>query len=90
MAAVLRLQRVGKHRQPYYRMVAIDKRSGPAGRPLEILGIYDPRGDKAKDKIQLNADRVSYWLGVGAKPSETVLSLIRLAKRAAAAAKPAE
>jgi small subunit ribosomal protein S16 len=77
MAVVLRLQRTGKPNMAFYRVVAIDKRRGPHGEPLEILGNYDPRGAKTKEKVNLKDERVEHWLKVGAKPSPTVGSLIK-------------
>lgn len=85
MAVVIRLQRTGKTKQAYYRVVAIEKTRGPHGRPLEILGSYDPRGDKPKEKVRLNRERLDHWIKVGAKPSETVQSLAKLASKAEAA-----
>ncbi len=81
MAVVIRLQRTGKRKQAYYRVVAIEKTRGPQGRPLEILGSYNPRGEKPKDKVQLDTVRVDHWVKNGAKPSETVVSLVKLAKK---------
>lgn len=80
MAVVIRLQRIGKPKQPYYRVVAIDKRRPAQGKPLEILGAYNPREVKTKDKIQVNQERLDHWLKVGAKASETVLTLLNAAK----------
>lgn len=82
MAVVIRLQRTGKSKQAHYRVVAIEKTRGPQGRPLEILGSYNPRGVKSKDKVQLKKDRFDYWVKVGAKPSGTALSLAKLAGKA--------
>jgi len=77
MAVVIRLQRIGKPKQAYYRIVAIDKRRGATGKPLEILGSYNPKEEKAVDKVQVDHQRVTYWINHGAKPSETVGSLIK-------------
>ena len=88
MAVVIRLQRHGKRTQPHYRMVAIEKSRGPHGRPLEILGHYDPKAEKDKDKVQLKTEKVEYWLKNGAKASSTVASLIKKAKKAAASVEP--
>lgn len=82
MAVVIRLQRIGKPKQAYFRVVAIDKRRGPHGRPLEILGTYDPRGEKPKDKVRVDDARVQHWIKNGARPSETVASLLRRATKA--------
>ena len=90
MAVVIRLQRTGKTKQAYYRVVAIEKTRGPQGRPLEVLGSYNPRGDKAKDKVQLNQGRLAFWMENGAKPSETVQSLMDMTAKQSAAPKAAE
>ncbi len=89
MALVIRLQRIGKHKQPYFRMVAIEKTRGSRGKPVEILGSYNPRMEKPAQKIQVNKDRVDYWVSQGAKPSETVGSLLKAAGVSAPAAPPA-
>lgn len=80
MAVTIRLQRIGKPHQAYYRVVAIDKRRGPHGKPLEVLGSYDPGKEKSVEKVQLRRERVDYWIKNGAKPSETVASLMKAAK----------
>ncbi len=85
MAVVIRLQRIGKPKQAYYRVVAIEKRHGPHGKPLEILGSYNPRLEKAKDKLKVDSTRYQHWLSHGAKPSETVATLFHKAGRAEAA-----
>ena len=53
MAVVSRLQRTGKPKQAYYRVVAIDKTEGATGKPIEVLGSYDPRAEHAGKKVQL-------------------------------------
>lgn len=85
MAVVLRLQRIGKRTQPHYRIVAIEKSSGPHGEPLEVVGHYDPKAAKDKEKVTINAEKVDRWVKNGAKPSETVGTLIARARKAAAA-----
>ncbi len=86
MAVVLRLQRIGKRTQPHYRIVAIEKSSGPHGEPLEVLGHYNPKAAKTGDKVTLNGEKVDRWVKNGAKPSETVGSLIARARKAEKAA----
>ena len=86
MAVVLRLQRIGKRTQPHYRIVAIEKSSGPHGEPLEVVGHYNPKAAKDKEKVTLNGEKVDRWVKNGAKPSETVGSLIARARKAAAKA----
>ena len=81
MAVRLRLQRHGAKHAPVYRVVAADARSPRDGRFVEILGNYNPRGGTPELQLTLKGARIDYWLGVGAKPSETVHSLILRAKR---------
>lgn len=77
MAVVIRLQRTGKPHQAHYRIVAIEKARGATGKPLEILGSYDPRAESAGKKIQLKKDRYENWRKNGALPSETVAHLVK-------------
>ena len=74
----LRLTRMGAKKKPFYRVVASDSRSPRDGRCIEQLGYYDPM--KEPLLIKLDLDRVDYWLGVGARPSETVERLITRAR----------
>jgi small subunit ribosomal protein S16 len=81
MPVVLRLARFGHTHRPYYRIVATNKRSPRDGKFLEILGTWDPILNKLGAKtLRLQSDRVRYWLGVGAQPSETVADLLALAE----------
>ena len=66
--------------------MAIEKTRGPHGRPLEVIGSYNPRGDKPKDKIQLKRERFDHWVKFGAKATDTVASLAKLAAKAEAPA----
>lgn len=70
----IRLTRKGAKKAPFYRVIATDSRSPRDGRFLELLGTYDPMKDPAEVKLDL--DRVDHWIGVGAKPTETVTRLI--------------
>ncbi len=80
---MIRLQRLGRAHDPSYRLLVTEKTSGPrAGKYVEELGHYDARlpasptgGEKGKD-LQVKAERVLYWLSVGAKPSGTVHNLL--------------
>lgn len=83
MAVKLRLMRMGKKKQPVYRVVAADSRSPRDGRFIEILGTYEPRAEPSR--IVIDTDKVDHWLRNGAQPTETVA---RLLKTAAAAAEP--
>jgi small subunit ribosomal protein S16 len=70
----IRFQREGKPGQAYYRLVAIDRRAKRNGRPLEVVGTYNPRLEK--DKMTLNEERLKFWYKQGALPSETVKNLL--------------
>ncbi|MEP5938767.1 MAG: 30S ribosomal protein S16 [Erythrobacter sp.] len=77
MAIALRLSRGGAKKRPYYRIVAADSRRARDGKYLEQIGTYNPLLAKDDDKrVQLNEDRIRYWLGVGAKPSDRVLRFL--------------
>ena len=67
--------RMGAKKRPFYRVVVKEKRSKRDGKYLENLGTYDPLQDPAE--VTLNHDRIRYWIGVGAQPTETVASLIK-------------
>ena len=82
----IRLKRVGTTKKPHYRVVVADSRAWRDGRFVEVLGHYDPRRQPAVVKI--DADRAQYWIGKGARPSETVRSLLK--KQAAAPAPASE
>ncbi len=72
----LRLKRTGRRGAPSYRIVAADSRRQRDGRFIEIVGHYNPR-TQPEPEIGIKEDRIRYWLGVGAQPSETVKSLLR-------------
>jgi small subunit ribosomal protein S16 len=71
----IRLARVGKKKMPSYRVVVIDKRRPRNGRFVEIVGTYNPLKNPAE--VKLDAERIKYWLGCGAQPSDTVVSFLR-------------
>ena len=79
---MIRLARVGARKQPYYRVVVIEKEQARNGRPVEVVGTYNPRTNPAS--FELKRERVDYWISKGAKASETVSRL--LAKPPAASA----
>lgn len=72
---MIRLARTGAAKKPNYRVVVIDKARARDGRFVEIVGHYDPRRNPVV--IELNSERVEYWLKRGAQPSETVRSFLR-------------
>ena len=71
----MRLTRIGSKKRPYYRIVVIDKRRARNGRFLEVLGQYNPIANPTQ--VEINSERAQYWLAKGARPSETVRSLLR-------------
>ncbi|HLU40316.1 MAG TPA: 30S ribosomal protein S16 [Planctomycetota bacterium] len=88
MAVALRLKRFGRLNHPTFRVVAADSRAKRDGRIIETLGFYLPKQPREAEQFKLNAERVKYWLSVGAKPSETVVSLIKKSGIALPARKP--
>ena len=76
MAVKLRLTRVGKKKQPQYRIVAADARSPRDGRFIEILGHYDPRQDPSA--LTVDNDKAVKWLSEGAQPTERVAKLLEI------------
>ncbi|TMB56998.1 MAG: 30S ribosomal protein S16 [Chloroflexi bacterium] len=78
MAVRIRLSRVGATKHPSYRVVVIDSRRPRDGRALEIIGFYDPLTDPAT--VRIDSARVDAWVGKGAKPSDTVSRLLKLAE----------
>lgn len=83
MAVAIRLKREGAKNHPYYKIVVADQRKPRDGKFIEIIGTYDP---KQKDEnFTLKLDRAEYWVGVGARPSQTVGSIITKARKKAAA-----
>lgn len=75
MAAVIRLKRVGSLKKPAHRIIVTDKRSPRDGKPIEILGSYDPKTEPAT--VRVNKERAEYWLRVGATPSPAVKTLLK-------------
>lgn len=75
MAVKLRLRRMGKKKQPIYKVVAADARSPRDGKFLEAVGIYNPLTNP--HTIDLKEDRINYWLDNGAQPTDTVNSLLK-------------
>lgn len=83
MALKIRLSRIGSTHNPIYHVVVAEARSRRDGAATEILGTYNPRAKN--DSLKLNVERADYWLGKGAKPTDTANSLIKAARKAAAA-----
>jgi len=76
VAVKLRLMRMGKKKQPTYRIVAADSRSPRDGRFIEIVGTYEPRSEPSVVKV--DNDKAVRWLSDGAQPTETVQKLLQI------------
>lgn len=76
MAVRIKLQRLGKIRTPHYRIVVADARTRRSGKVIENLGIYEPKAEPSI--IRIDSERVQYWLGVGAQPTEPVEALLKI------------
>ena len=76
MAVKIKLKRLGKIRAPYYRIVVADSRTKRDGRAIEEIGKYHPKEEPSF--IEVNSERVQYWLGVGAQPTEPVLAILKI------------
>lgn len=76
MAVKLRLRRVGKKKQPYYRIVAVDSKSPRDGRFIETIGFYDPSQTEIEKKFKISKERLNQWLKNGAKPTESLQKLL--------------
>lgn len=78
VAVKLRFKRFGRTHQPFYRLNAIDSRSPRDGVAIEELGTYDPMlKTDIEQAVNFKADRINYWLSVGAQPSDTVRALLK-------------
>jgi small subunit ribosomal protein S16 len=71
---MIRLSRIGKKKHPFYRVVVTEKTRPRNGRFVEIVGTYDPQ--KKPAAVELNNERIQYWLSKGAQPSDTLRSLL--------------
>lgn len=76
VAVKIKLARFGKIREPFYRVVVADARTRRSGRAIETLGKYHPKAEPSV--IEIDSERVQYWLGVGAQPTESVQSLLKV------------
>ena len=74
MAVKIRLLRMGKIRNPQYRIVVADSRTKRDGKAIEFIGLYHPKEEPSR--IEVKSERVQYWLSVGAQPSEPVIAIL--------------
>jgi small subunit ribosomal protein S16 len=76
VAVKIKLQRLGKIRAPFYRIIVADARSRRSGKAIEIIGRYHPKEEPSF--IEVDSERAQYWLGVGAQPTEPVQHLLEI------------
>jgi small subunit ribosomal protein S16 len=76
MSVKIRLTRLGKIRNPQYRIAISDSRARRDGRAIEVIGRYHPKEEPSL--IEINSERAQYWLSVGAQPTEPVLKLLKI------------
>ncbi|HEU5008020.1 MAG TPA: 30S ribosomal protein S16 [Jatrophihabitantaceae bacterium] len=76
MATKIKLMRLGKMREPHYRIVVADSRTKRDGRSIETIGEYHPKADPSI--IRVDGERAAYWLGVGAQPTEAVAAILKV------------
>ncbi len=77
MAVRIRLTRCGKKNAPYYRIGVFDSRSKRDGKSIEIVGTYNPLIEKEEEKYSIKDERIKYWLGVGAQPTDRVRTILK-------------
>jgi len=76
MAVKIRLTRLGKIRNPQYRIAVVDARARRDGRSIEVIGRYHPKEEPSL--IEVDTERAQYWLSVGAQPTEPVLKILKI------------
>ncbi|MEV5597632.1 30S ribosomal protein S16 [Streptomyces sp. NPDC052496] len=76
MAVKIKLKRLGKIRAPHYRIIVADSRTRRDGRAIEEIGLYHPVQNPSR--IEVDSERVQYWLGVGAQPTEPVMAILKV------------
>jgi small subunit ribosomal protein S16 len=80
----IRLSRAGAKKRPFYHLVVTDSRNRRDGRYLERVGFFNPVGKAHEENLRIDVERVDYWIGQGAQPSERVASLLKKHQKAQA------
>ncbi|MGB5164888.1 MAG: 30S ribosomal protein S16 [Woeseiaceae bacterium] len=80
----IRLSRAGAKKRPFYHLVVTDSRNRRDGRYIERVGFFNPVGKEHEENLRIDVERVEYWVGQGAQPSERVASLLKKHGKAAA------
>ncbi len=81
----IRLSRAGAKKRPFYHLVVTDSRNRRDGRYIERVGFFNPVGKDHEENLRIDVERIDYWIGQGAQPSERVASLPKSHSKAAAA-----
>ena len=81
----IRLSRAGAKKRPFYHLVVTDSRNGRDGRYIERVGYFNPVGREHEENLRIDLERVDYWIGQGARPSERVAQLLKTHRKARAA-----
>ena len=81
----IRLSRAGAKKRPYYHLVVTDSRNKRDGRYIERIGFFNPVGKESQENLRVDLERVDYWIGQGAQPSDRVKSLLTAHRKASAA-----
>ena len=80
----IRLSRAGAKKRPFYHVVVTDNRNGRDGRYIERIGFFNPVGKSHEENLRIDVERIDYWIGQGARPSERVASLLKAHRKAQA------
>ena len=80
----IRLARGGSKKRPFYHVVVTNSRNARDGRFIERVGFFNPIAQGNEERVRLNMERIQYWIGNGAQPSERVATLLKQAEKAAA------
>lgn len=81
----IRLSRAGAKKRPFYHLVVTDSRNRRDGRYIERVGFFNPVGKEQEENLRIDLERVDYWIGQGAQPSDRVAALLKSHRKAAAA-----
>jgi small subunit ribosomal protein S16 len=81
----IRLSRAGAKKRPFYHLVVTDSRNRRDGRYIERVGFFNPVGTGKEENLRVDHERVNYWLGQGAQPSDRVAALLKTSRKAAVA-----
>ncbi len=79
----IRLSRSGAKKRPFYHLVVTDSRNRRDGRYIERVGYFNPVGKEHEENLRIDLDRVDYWIGQGAKPSDRVAALVKAHRKVA-------